>query len=247
MFLRRFLPASFRRSLRIIVDSFFCRKDLGLVRIGSGASWCIAPLLINEDSKILSGGAGNDISFEIALKDQFGCQIALFDPSPTGLATYHRTAKHFSPGNNLRYFAIGLAGTSQSMTFATPEDPNEGSFKIASEQVKDVVEFECASLHDALIHANFTTIDLLKLDIEGFEYDFLNALLETNHRPDQIAVEFHDFFPSIPFSRTLAMIRALRHAGYRIVYKKQFDYLFVHESVLSRLVDQTSKAVLQPI
>ena len=204
MSLRTLFPAAFRRRLRLAFDSPFCRRDLGLEQIGGDASWWIVPTLLNADSCVLSGGAGNDISFELTLVERFGCRIALFDPSPTGQATFQKASRStqggLSPSSStanekLRYFSVGLAETSQRMTFAAPQDAAEGSFTVANTASTDQVEFECLSPHDALVRAAFTSIDLLKIDIEGFEYGFVHALLKTENYPAQIAVEVHHFLP----------------------------------------------------
>ena len=248
MSLRTLVPAEFRRKLRLGFDSIFCRRDLGLEQIGGDASWWIVPSLLNADSCVLSGGAGNDISFELTLVERFGCRIALFDPSPTGQATFQRASRSSHDelqsgvddpssiaNDKLRYYTMGLAETSQRMTFAAPQDAAEGSFTVANAASTEQVEFECLSPNDALARAAFTSIDLLKIDIEGFEYGFVNALLKSENYPAQIAVEVHHFLPDISYRQTWDMIRALYRAGYRFAHKKQYDYLFVHSSALKRL------------
>ena len=74
---------------------------------------------------------------------------------------------------------------------------------------------------------------LCKLDIEGFEYEVLESLLQAGIRPAQIAVEFHHFMPGIPWRRTFDSWRQLEQAGYRMVRKRQTDCLFVREEYLS--------------
>jgi hypothetical protein len=94
------------------------------------------------------------------------------------------------------------------------------------------LEFECLDPRDALRCAGMDRLELLKLDIEGFEYDFLAAMLSAGIRPVQIAVEFHHFLPGIPVMKTLVALRRLSRAGYRILHKDQCDYLFVHREAL---------------
>jgi FkbM family methyltransferase len=238
MSFRNLLPAAFRRQLRLGFDSLFCRSGLGLEQIGGAAPWWIAPSLLNANSCVLSGGAGNDISFELTLVERYGCRIALFDPSPTGQSTFDKASASFSSPaakEKLRYYAIGFSETSQTVTFAAPQDAAEGSFGLPSTASTDKVEFECLSPRDALVRAAFTSIDLLKIDIEGFEYGFVHALLKTENRPPQIAVEVHHFLPHISFRQTWDMVRTLYRAGYRLVHKTQYDYLFIHVSALKRL------------
>ena len=80
--------------------------------------------------------------------------------------------------------------------------------------------------------AGFAECALCKLDIEGFEYEVLEALLATGIRPAQIAVEFHHFMPGIKWRKTFDSVRRLQRAGYRIVRKRQTDYLFIHKDCL---------------
>jgi len=247
MSLRTLFPAAFRRQLRLGFDSFFCRRDLGLEQIGGDASWWILPSLLNANSCVLSGGAGKDISFELSLVERFGCRIALFDPSPTGQITFQKASQSFQAGGEnglsspssanekLRYYTVGLAETSQRLTFAAPQDAEEGSFTVATTASANQVEFECLSPNDALKRAAFTSIDLLKIDIEGFEYGFIHALLKSENYPAQIAVEVHHFLPDVSYRQTWNMIRALYRAGYSFAHKKHYDYLFIHASALKRL------------
>jgi hypothetical protein len=65
-------------------------------------------------------------------------------------------------------------------------------------------------------------VDLLKLDIEGMEYDCLDALSPT---PDTIAclvIEFHDCIRMA--ERLQARLTALRAAGYRLLDESKRDF-----------------------
>ena len=59
-------------------------------------------------------------------------------------------------------------------------------------------------------------IDLLKMDIEGAEYEVLEGLLDSPVLPDQLLVEFHHRFVENGLDRTYDIIDRLRSAGYRI-------------------------------
>jgi FkbM family methyltransferase len=224
------LLAYIRRSGRLGFDRLFWRKLAGLELAGGEASWWICPEMLKPGSKVLSGGAGKDVSFELELVRR-GCEVALFDPSPTGRATMEL------PGNQpagLQFFPLGLAGRDKIVGFAPPANPAEGSFRTASgESDSALVEFPCVSPSKALELAGFSDCALCKLDIEGFEYEVLEALLDAGIRPAQIAVEYHHFMPGIPWRRTFDSWRRLEQAGYRIVRKCQADYLFVRREFLS--------------
>ena len=62
----------------------------------------------------------------------------------------------------------------------------------------------------------FNEIDLLKMDVEGAEYDILEGLKGTKNLPQQLLVEFHHRFPGIGKERTADSIAMLRQLGYKI-------------------------------
>lgn len=225
--MRKFLPRHFRIWARKRFDNCFSRSDLGIERIGNDSGWWVITSRLTADAKVLSGGAGNDISFEIELARNRGCRVAIFDPSPTAARTFDLVGRN---DPRLMCFPIGLDALNNRVSFGGPRHQEEGSFRLPGNGVQGVVQFECVSPQEALVRAGFQKIELVKIDIEGFEYGFLDAMLDANILPPQLAVEFHHFLPQIPFTRTLRLIRRLYRAGYFIAHKEQCDYLFVHRT-----------------
>ena len=60
------------------------------------------------------------------------------------------------------------------------------------------------------------SVDLLKMDVEGAEFDILDGLKSADRLPKQLLVEYHHRFPGIGKQRTAASIASLRELGYRI-------------------------------
>ena len=71
------------------------------------------------------------------------------------------------------------------------------------------------------------SIDLLKIDIEGFEYEVLGSCLAKRIPIKQICVEFHDFFPEIPKAKAREMIRALKSHGFDLIHGHRHDHAFL--------------------
>jgi FkbM family methyltransferase len=219
-----------RQRLRFVFDRFFCAATPGLRTIGEGSTWCIDTSLLAPGAFVISGGAGKDISFELALARRWGCRILLFDPSPTGIATADAPTNH---DPHLTFYPKGLAGRSGDMTFAAPQNPDEGSFT-ASTIGPAATRFSCVAVSDVLRHHGCKEAALLKLDIEGFEYEVLDDLLKRCGPVfGQIAVEFHHFLPGVSWLSTIKCINALWRAGYKLVHKKQCDYLFMRKDLYS--------------
>ena len=97
----------------------------------------------------------------------------------------------------------------------------------------EVVSFECYDLATIMSRNGDSHIDLLKMDIEGFEFDIVNQFLDQNIPVRQLCVEFHRWFRP---GETLWTIARLYRNGYRIIYKQYGDFTFVlNESRFARL------------
>lgn len=72
-------------------------------------------------------------------------------------------------------------------------------------------------------------IDILKMDIEGSEYDVIKNILEEKIVVNQILVEFHHKFSAIGISRTKKSINLLNQHGYLIfsISKSGNEYSFI--------------------
>lgn len=77
------------------------REDL--VRLGSDyGGWIVPYTLLDRSSVCYCAGAGEDITFDLALAERFGCEIHVFDPTPRAVAHVERVAVdnpliHFHP------------------------------------------------------------------------------------------------------------------------------------------------------
>jgi hypothetical protein len=92
--------------------------------------------------------------------------------------------------------------------------------------------FECKTLSAIIQEHQIERAGLLKMDIEGSEYNVLGDIIK-NH-PNlfpQIALEFHHKLPGMqPWKqrmKTLSMIIRLRLLGYSIIWKSGGDFTFL--------------------
>jgi len=82
--------------------------------------------------------------------------------------------------------------------------------------VDDPIEVPAFSLSSITTKLDHDRIDLLKIEIEGAEYELLDALLASDIKPTQLLVEFHHRFPGIGIDKTAALSKRLGDAGYKI-------------------------------
>lgn len=79
-----------------------------------------------------------------------------------------------------------------------------------------------------------TNIDLLKINIEGGEYDIINDLAESNLSIKQIVLEFHHRFTGFKLAQTKNAVKILSGMGYEIFHiaDNRKEYSFIRKSVI---------------
>jgi FkbM family methyltransferase len=217
------LPRQFRHKLRHSLDSLYSKTVPDKETIGALSQWTIVTRDLGADSIIYSGGVGEDITFEQELIRRYGVKIHIFDPSPVAARTIllaNSEALLFQPlglaASSAAKFSVG--GGSDSSTWLKAGGSNTGGSDTLA----------CTSLAEEMKKNGHDFIDLLKIDIEGFEYDVLESCFAENIRIRQLCVEFHDFFPEIPKARTNQMIRTLESRGFDLIHRHRHDHTFLH-------------------
>ena len=194
--------------------------------------WFVAPKHLERTSIVYSFGVGNNVSFDCDLIKHFGVTVHAFDPTP-------RCAKWVSSQQLPPEFAfhdIGIAAFDGTQQFFQPKSKSSYHFtpvkRYASQgngHAKDSVEAPVRRLATIMRELGHDRIDLLKLDIDGGEYDVIDDIIESGIRPRQLLVEFHHMFSTIPMKKTLGAVHALRNAGYGIlqISPRTYEYSFM--------------------
>jgi FkbM family methyltransferase len=200
----------------------FLRKNIPLEEFGEGLTWIINPEGLNKDSIIYSAGAGRDISFEQALVKRFGCKVYLYDPSPTARETMDAQKERLQ---GIIFQPTGLAAESRDFTFSSPVNPQEGSFTIQREGTKTIT-LPCSTIQALMERNGHDHIDLLKMDIEGFEYAVIDQLLRQRLPVRQICVEYHHWTGLFSRWDTIRSVVRLHFAGYRLLHEEGWNHTF---------------------
>jgi FkbM family methyltransferase len=213
----RVLPQHFRHRLRHSFDSLYSKPLPDKETIGDLSPWTIVTPGLNPDAVIYSGGVGEDITFEEELIRRFGVKIHIFDPSPVAVRTIALVND-----DRLLFKPVGLAAsTAASFSIGGGTDSSTWLKAGGSESLP------CTSIPREMELNGHDSIDLLKIDIEGFEYEVLESCLAKGIPIKQICVEFHDFFPEIPKAKTRQMIRALKSHGFDLIHRHRHDHTFL--------------------
>ena len=97
------------------------------------------------------------------------------------------------------------------------------------------IEVSLISFPDLLrdLAADGTEIALVKMDIEGVEYDVIQQICDQGlvRSIGQLLVEFHHYFPGLEASSTQRAVRQLKECGFGIAWisRTNREYLFVRK------------------
>jgi FkbM family methyltransferase len=186
------------------------------VPIERHGDWFVSPEALSEASIVYSLGIGRDISFDLSIISRYGVSVQAFDPTPSAVAWLAQQA--LPP--QFRAMEVGVAGFDGEAVFSLPADPGNPSFGYQgrADATGGNVTCQVRRLPTLMQHLNHAHIDLLKMDIEGAEYEVIDDLLAAQVPIGQLLVEFHHRKPGIGADKTRRAVSRLREAGFRLVH-----------------------------
>lgn len=197
----------------------------GLQRLGSSYGGYVVPLdLIDEGWICYSGGLGEDISFELELVARCRCHLYGFDPVPKSASYVSATVE----GNDrFTFLPVGLWSTDSTVDFFVPADADHVSHSIVNLQgTDDTITATCRSLRSLMTEFGHPRIDLLKLDVEGAEYEVLEPVFAGKLSPRVLCIDFHKV---TSLDHMVSSVDRLRDTGYTPVHVYRTDVTFVRE------------------
>lgn len=175
----------------------------------------VNPTLLNENSIVYSFGIGEDISFDKAIIEKHNCQVFGFDPTPKSI----NWIENQELPANFNFLNYGLSEKSGLFDFYLPKNPDwvSGSMVIQDNlNTNEKISVEMKSLEDIVKELGHEQIDVLKMDIEGSEYNVIDSILDSKVFVNQILIEFHDRFFENGVKKTQQAIMKLKEHGYEI-------------------------------
>jgi FkbM family methyltransferase len=162
------------------------------------------------------GGFQGDWAGEI--HKRYGCSIFVFEP----IAEYaHKISQRFAGIPTIHVNQFGLAGYRRTEQFSI-QGAASSTFKSQGQPVTaelyDVLEwFEHNAIHQC---------DLMKINIEGGEYELLERIIDTGliHLINDIQIQFHDFVPN-----AAALMEAIQNK-LAATHAPTYQYAFIWEN-----------------
>lgn len=235
-------------------------QDIKTISIGATyGGWSVPVGFINEKSICYCAGAGEDISFDTGLVQRYGCNVWVLDPTPRAIKHFETlkativAGKLFSINNSpnefydlsaeklplLHYLPVGLWSKHDFLKFYAPQDERNVSHSIVNlQKTHNYFEAEVKRLKDVMQELGHTHLDLLKIDIEGAEYEVINSILEDKLDIRVICVEHDEYHQKDDgyLQRINDIIARVKNAGYVLAHIDQFaNTTYVRKDIADQL------------
>jgi FkbM family methyltransferase len=148
---------------------------------------------LNENSIVFDlGGYHGCWTADIYCK--YGCFVHVFEPS---LEFASLISNKFSHNKRISVHKCGLSNANTSVNLSREDDRSSIYEQGSSKDEGKVEEIVLVDAAEFFRENNITHIDLMKINIEGGEYDLLDHLIENglHLKIRNIQVQFHDFVP----------------------------------------------------
>lgn len=171
---------------------------------------------LNRDSVVFDVG-GYKGEWAASIYCLYTCKIHIFEPM-IGFADI--IEQKFGSNRDVKTYRFGLSRMSGNINFSALDDGTT-QFRNAERQITgqvvDVAEFFAGH--------SIKNVDLMKLNVEGAEYDIIERLIESSNieKVKNLQIQFHDFVPAAEHRRRLIQ-QALERT-----HVQMYNYDFVWE------------------
>jgi FkbM family methyltransferase len=197
-----------------------------VVRIGSQyGGWLVPDGRLDSHSICYCVGIGEDITFDVGLIERYGCTVHSFDPTPVAVdfITRARLPEGFC------FHPVGLWSSDDELLFYAPQDRRHASYSALNLQATtDTVRCPVRRLSTLMFELRHDHLDLLKIDIEGAEYDVIDSILSDQLDVRTLCIEFHRDTHGL--HQILDSVARLRAAGWIPIAAEKWNVTFIRAS-----------------
>lgn len=202
-----------KRAWRPKVDVYVDTDVIGNIRDGA---WGICVNLVDAHSIIYSVGIGLDISWDKGLIEKYGVKILAFDPTPGSI----KWLKNQELPSSFFHSPYALGWENGLVKFYIEGSNTPGCSMVKGNGQTETISVKCYTLRSLMQQMGHNKIDVLKIDIEGAEYEVLRNILDENIEIGQLLVEYHhrskgDF----KIDDTRHVHNMLQKAGYKVFWR----------------------------
>ncbi|MFN8301079.1 MAG: FkbM family methyltransferase [Saprospiraceae bacterium] len=241
------------RKLRIPIEPLVKTERLGSPYGG----WIVPENWFDRHSICYLVGAGEDISFDLALVARYQSRAWIIDPTPRAENHFERWKNqteigqpgecstcpggHYPPFpadliGQITFCPVGLWNEDTTLRFFAPRNEAYVSHSLVNLQRSEKhIEVPVKKLGTLMKELGHSRIDLLKIDVEGAEYQVLEAMLADNIEVDVLCIEYDEtasnHLDGAYITRIEHSLQSLIQAGFRVIARESncHNYTLVHQ------------------
>jgi FkbM family methyltransferase len=229
------MPAMLLKYLKQQIRQFRLRRarilDAGSYRAEQIADWALWPAALTPASVVYSFGVGDNVAWDLEMIRRFGVTVHAFDPTPASIAWVKRQKL----SRQFVFHDCGISNFDGTLDFYPPR--RAGNTHYSQEQraggKMNAVRGRVNCLTTIMRRLGHRHIDVLKLDVEGSEFETIPDIIESGISVDQLLVEIHYHFRSRSFAAGLALINQLRDYGMQCIHisPRGFEFSFLRRGL----------------
>ena len=188
--------------------------------------WSLRPAGLGPDSIVYSFGVGDNVAWDLEMIRRFGCTVHAYDPTPASIAWVARQA--LPP--QFVFHDCGIASFDGTLEFYPPR--KDGNTHYSHERRgrlfdrRKPIGGRVERLSTIMRGLGHDRIDVLKLDVEGSEFEVIPDVVDSGIPIDQLLVEIHYRFRSRSFRQGMALIDCVKASGMRCVHVSERGFEF---------------------
>ncbi len=205
-----------------------------------GAFYVYMPKLTEEKPPIiLSLGIGEDVSFDKDIIRRAKAKVYAFDPTPRSV----EYLKNQKMPSSFEFFECAVGAKDGYTSFCVPapdsEDPSGSIHGEVHENGKqELIKVEVRRISTIIKELGIREISLLKMDIEGSEFEVIDDMLKEKIYPNQICLEFHERFFRDGKSKMRNALKNLRSNGYALfaISTSRLEVSFIKREIIKKSI-----------
>ncbi len=146
---------------------------------------------LNSESNVFDLG-GYEGQWASDIFSKYCCNLFIFEPYQ---AFFQQIEIRFLRNDKIKVFAFGLSDSTKEEYLGISDN---GSSIFKQGNIEGKARINLVKAVDFMKDNNINNIDLMKINIEGGEYDLLEHLISSSYvtKIENIQIQFHDFVPN---------------------------------------------------
>lgn len=203
--------------------ALYPRPSKSFIRLGTSyGGWWVETSWLDSHSRVISAGVGRDVSFDLELIERFGCYVVALDPTPKAIGYIEERAIRSS---RFEFLPLALSGREGIIGLKPPEKPGHVSYTRAASDSASI-KYPATTVAKLMDDHGWSELDLLKIDIEGAEFEVVDSIVRDEIKAKQLCIEFHPALAGTVDRDIRSAIAELGRSGYELVFKEFHNYTF---------------------